>query len=75
MLNWFIQQKMIIMSKTEFENMHSKTKNYKKCYAWRVHPGFGYVCYDMCDEDKRKMCIEDFKKDKLKTPLSNFFKR
>ncbi len=66
---------MIIMSKTEFENMHSKTKNYKKCYAWRVHPGFGYVCYDMCDEDKRKMCIEDFKKDKLKTPLSNFFKR
>ncbi len=52
-----------------------KTKNYKKCYAWRVHPGFGYVCYDMCDEDKRKMCIEDFKKDKLKTPLSNFFKR
>ena len=52
-------------------------KNYKKCYAWKVHPGFGYVCYDMCDEDKRKMCIEDFKKDKLKTPpsLSNFFKR
>ena len=43
-------------------------KNYKKCYAWKVHPGFGYVCYDMCDEDKRKMCIEDFKKDKLKTP-------
>jgi hypothetical protein len=49
-------------------------KNYKKCYAWKVHPGFGYVCYDMCDEDKRKMCIEDFKKDKLKTPCRTFLK-
>jgi hypothetical protein len=37
------------------------------CIAWKVHPGYGHVCFSMCSDEKRKMCIDEFS-EKIKSP-------
>ena len=46
-------------------NKSTKDKNHN-CIAWKVHPGYGHVCYSMCSAEKRKICIDRYRNKLIK---------